>query len=165
MKTITKNYLIFVTICILLLVYFYFVEYFYTICFYDTFYITSYFFFVLLAFIIGTVFYLIKILMMKLRKKVDQSPDEYFLKYLLFILAPNSYFKMERTNWNYLIFATICILLMVYFSVFGYSYIILEPNLIYYAINYSYFILPVFIIGTIFYLVSKKMKKNRISHS
>lgn len=54
----TRNYLIFLTISTLLLVYFYFVQYFFTINIYDTYYMVSYFFPVLLVLIIGTIIYL-----------------------------------------------------------------------------------------------------------
>ncbi|KQX12079.1 hypothetical protein ASC72_19810 [Flavobacterium sp. Root420] len=130
MKTLTKNYFIFVTICILLFVYFYFNQYFYTINLYDTYYLISYFFLVIPALIIGTIFYLIK------------------------ILIPISYLKTKRITRNYLVFATICILLLIYFYIFDNFYILrFKGN--FYFVSYYYFILPILIIGTIFYLVIK----------
>lgn len=60
MKAISRNYLIFTIISIVLLGYFYFFENFYIICIYDTYYLISYFFFVLAVLILGTIFYLIK---------------------------------------------------------------------------------------------------------
>jgi len=56
MKILTRNYLIFVTICILLFAFLFFNEYYYTINLYDTYYHISYFFFVLPIYIIGTIF-------------------------------------------------------------------------------------------------------------
>jgi uncharacterized membrane protein YqjE len=57
----TRNYLIFLAISTLLLVYFYFVQYFFTINIYDTYYMVSYFFPVLLVLIIGTIIYIFKL--------------------------------------------------------------------------------------------------------
>lgn len=58
---LTRNYLFFLAISTLLLVYFYFVQYFLTINIYDTYYMVSYFFPVLLILIIGTIIYLFKL--------------------------------------------------------------------------------------------------------
>ena len=60
MKSITKYYLLFVVAISLLMVYFCFVQYFYILCLYDTYYMISYFYFALLIFIIGTVIYFMK---------------------------------------------------------------------------------------------------------
>ncbi len=58
---LTRNYLIFLAISTLLLVYFYFVQYFLTINIYDTYYMVSYFFPVLLILIIGTIIYFFRL--------------------------------------------------------------------------------------------------------
>ena len=127
MKILTRNYFIFVTICILSFVYFYFNQYFYTINVYDTYYLISYFFFVLPILIIGTTIFLLS----------------------------NFYSKFEKMTRNYLIFVTICILLFIYFYFFDKFYIMFYQGKFYF-IRYFYFVLPTLIIGTIFYFVKKK---------
>ena len=60
MKTITKYYLVFFTICLIVTAYFFLSnEYFYTIPYYDTYYHVSYFYFSSLLFLIGSLVFLI----------------------------------------------------------------------------------------------------------
>lgn len=159
MKILTKNYLIFVTICIMLFVFFYFNQYFFTINFYDTYYLISYFFFVLPIFIIGTIFHLTKILIEKLKTRVEQSKDRYS-KYLLFFLQPNLYFKFKKGTINYLVFVTICVISFSYLYLTESFYLVID-NGNYHFVRYYYFVLPILIVGTIVYFV--KNRKNRKS--
>lgn len=158
MKILTRNYLIFVTICILLFVFLFFNEYYYTINFYDTYYHISYFFFVLPIFIIGTIFYLVKILIEKLKTRVEQSKDRYS-RYLLLCLQPNLYFKFKKRTRNYLIFVTICIISFSYFY-FTESFYLVIDNGNYHFVRYYYFVLPILILGTIFYLAKNRQSRN-----
>ncbi len=158
MKTLTRNYLIFVTICILLFVFFFFNEYYYTINFYDTYYLISYFFFVLPIFIIGTIFYLMKILIEKLKTRVEQSKDRYS-RYLLFFLQPNSYFKLKKETINYLVFATICVISFGYLYLTESFYLVIN-NGNYHFVRYYYFVLPILIVGTVFYFVKNRKSRN-----
>lgn len=155
MKTLNRNYLIFVTLCILLFIYFYFYQYFYTINLYDTYYLISYFFFVVAAFIIGTVFYLRKILIQKLEKRIEESQEKHSSKYLLMFLKPISYLKMNSVTKYYLIFVVLCILLSAYFYLADYFYLA-SYNGAYHFVSYYYFVLPILIIGTIFYFVKTR---------
>jgi hypothetical protein len=160
MKILTRNYLFFLAICILLSVFFYFNEYFYTINLYDTYYHISYFYFGLPIFITGTIFYLVKILIEKLKTRVEQSKDRYS-RYLLFFLQPNLYFKFKNGTINYLIFVTICVILFGYFYLTGYFYLAIY-NGTYHFLSYYYFVLPILIIGTIFYFVKNRKSRNTL---
>lgn len=160
MKILTRNYLIFVAICILLLVYFYFNQYFFTINLYDTYYLISYFFFVIAAFIIGSVVYLRKISIKKLKNRVEQSNDRYS-KYLLLVLAPNLYFKLKKRTRNYIIFLAFCILLFLYLYLADFYYLAIYDGAFHF-ISYYYFVLPILIFGTIFYLVKINFKKSNL---
>ncbi|WP_140503381.1 hypothetical protein [Flavobacterium pectinovorum] len=160
MKTLTRNYLIFVTICIMLFVFFYFNQYFFTINFYDTYYVISYFFFALPIFIIGTIVYLVKILIEKLKTRVEQSKDRY-LRYLLFFLQPNLYFKLKKRTRNYLVFVTICLLSFSYLY-FTESFYLVIDNGNYHFVRYYYFVLPILIVGTIFYLAKNRQSRNTL---
>ncbi len=150
MKILNRNYLIFVVICTLLFVYFYFVQYSFTINIYDTYYIVSYFYLMFPIYIIGALFYLKQILVVRLKKGIKKSPNYSFSKCLLYFFAPNLYFRSNTLNRNYLIFVIICMFL------FAYLYI---TDCIYFAyfngsfrfIKYYYFVLPFFIIGNIYF--------------
>lgn len=157
---LTRNYLIFLTICILLFVFFYFNEYYYTINLYDTYYHISYFFFVLPIFIIGTIFCLVKILIEKLKTRVQQSKDRYS-RYLLFFLQPNLYFKFEKGTINYLVFVTICFILFGYLYLTESFYLVID-NGNYHFVRYYYFVVPILIIGTIFYFVKNRKSRNTL---
>lgn len=151
MKKTTKNYLIFAAIYTLLLVYFYFNQHFFTLNLYDTYYLISYFYFFLPLFIIGTLYYLKKIAVNKLKNRIEQSNDKYS-KFLLFVLAPNSYFKFKERTKNYIIFLAFGILLFAYLY-FGDFYYFAINNGNYHFVSYYYFVLPILIFGTIFYLI------------
>ncbi len=161
MKILTRNYLFFVTFCILLFVYFYFYQHFYTINLYDTYYLISYFFFVVAAFIIGTVFYLRAILIKKLEKRVEESQERHYSKYLLMFLTPISYLKIKPITKYYLIFVVLCILLSAYLYLADYFYLA-SYNGTYHFVSYYYFVLPILIIGTIFYLLKKRQIRNTL---
>lgn len=134
MKILTRNYLIFLTICILSFIYFYFDQHFYTINLYDTYYLISYFFLVIPVLIIGTVFYLIK------------------------KIIPSSFLKIRRITKNYLVFVTICILSFVYFYIVENFYILrFQGN--FYFVRYYYFVILILIIGTIFYCIKSRQIK------
>lgn len=160
MKILTRNYLIFVTICILLFVFLFFNEYYYTINLYDTYYLISCFFFVLPIFIIGTIFYLVKILIEKLKTRVAQSNDRYS-RYLLFSLQPNLYFKFKKGTINYLVFVTICIISFSYLYLTESFYLVID-NGNYHFVRYYYFVLPILIIGTIAYLAKNRQSRNTL---
>lgn len=155
MKTLTRNYLIFTTICILLFVYFYFSQYYYTINLYDTYYLINYFFFVVVAFIIGTVFYLRKLLIKRLEKSLEEYPERHSSKYLLFFLRPLSFLNMNSATKNYIIFVAICILLFAYLYIAG-SFYLATYNGTFHFVSYYYFVLPILIIGTIFYIIKNR---------
>lgn len=161
MKILTRNYLIFLIICILSFVYFYFVQYFFTINFYDTYYVVSYIFFVPVFYIIGSLFYLRKVLVEKLKRRVAESSDRYYSKRLLFFLAPNLYLKLKPITRNYFNFVIICLLLLVYLYLSG-SFYLATYNGAYHFVSYYYFVLPILIIGTIFYLVKSRLIKNKV---
>ncbi|CAD5343025.1 hypothetical protein FLA105535_03023 [Flavobacterium bizetiae] len=158
MKKTTKNYFIFAAVYTLLLVYFYFNQHFFTINLYGTYHHISYFHFVLPLFIMGTLYYLIKIATNKLKNRIEQSNDKYS-KFLLFVLAPNSYFKFKERTKNYIIFLAFGILLLayLYFGDFYYFAIYSNTNQL---VSYYYFVLPILIFGTIFYFI-KYIKEQR----
>jgi|GEM_PF-1618802 len=158
MKILTRNYLIFVTICILLFVFLFFNEYYYTINLYDTYYHISYFFFVLPVFIIGTIFYLMKILIEKLKTRVEQSKDRYS-RYLLLFLQPNLYFKFKKGTINYLVFVVICFISFGYLYLTESFYLVID-NGNYHFVKYYYYVLPILIVGTVFYFVKNRKSRN-----
>ncbi|PIF32363.1 hypothetical protein CLU81_2891 [Flavobacterium sp. 9] len=160
MKTPIRNYFIFVTICILLFTYFYFNQHFYTISLHDTYYLISYFYFVLPIFIIGTIFYLVKVLIEKLKIRVEQSNERYS-RYLLFFLQPNLYFKFKKRTRNYLVFVTICLISFSYLYLTEAFYLVID-NGNYHFVKYHYFVLPILIIGTIFYLVKNLQSRTNL---
>lgn len=155
MKILTRNYLIFLIICILSFVYFYFNQYYYTINLYDTYYNISYVFFVPVFYIIGSLFYLRKVLVEKLKRRVAESSDRYYSKRLLFLLAPNLYLKLKPITRNYLTFVIICLLLFVYLYLSN-SFYLATYNGTYHFVSYYYFVLPILIIGTIFYFIKSR---------
>ncbi|SHM49493.1 hypothetical protein [Flavobacterium chilense] len=68
---------------------------------------------------------------------------------------------MKILNRNYLIFGAICTLLFVYFYFVQYFFTINFYDT-YYVISYFYLVLPMFIIGTLFYLkqiLAEKLKE------
>ncbi|AYN06105.1 hypothetical protein EAG11_19540 [Flavobacterium sp. 140616W15] len=107
------------------------------------------------AFIIGTVFYLRKILIQKLEKRIEESQEKHSSKYLLMFLKPISYLKMNSVTKYYLIFVVLCVLLSAYFYLADYFYLA-SYNGAYHFVSYYYFVLPILIIGTIFYFVKTR---------
>lgn len=160
MKILTRNYLIFVTICILLFVYFYFIEYYYTINIYDTYYLISYFFFVPPILLIGSLFYLRKVLIYKIQKSIEELGEQHYSKYFLMLLKPISYLKIKSVTKNYLIFVLVCILLFAYLYVSDYFYLA-TYNGTFHFVSYYYFALVVFIVGSIVYLTRFYKIKNK----
>ncbi len=150
MKILNRNYSIFVAICTLLVVYFYFVQYFFTINFYDTYYVVSYFYLMLPIFIIGTFFYLKQILVVRLKKGIKKSPNSSFSQWLLYFLAPNLYFRSNSSTRNYLIFVIICTSLFIYLYLTDCFYLTYY-NGSFQFIKYYYFVLPFLVIGNIYY--------------
>lgn len=162
MKILNRNYLIFLAICTLLFVYFYFVQYSFTINIYETYYIVSYFYLMFPIFIIGALFYLKQILVVRLKKGIKKSPKSSFLKCLLYFLAPNLYFKSNTLTRNYLIFIIICAPSFTYLYITDCFYLAYYNGSIQF-IKYYYFVLPFLVIGNIYYgIASFKLRtKNK----
>ncbi len=159
MKTLNRNYLFFLAISALLLVYFYFEQYFFTINFYDTYYVVSYFYLILPIFFIGSLVYMQHTLVIKLKKRIEKSSDPSHLKWLLYILSPNSYFKLNTLTRNYIIFLIICVCSFIYLYATE-SFYLADFNGSFQFISYYYFVLPLFLAGSIYYWkASRKLKE------
>ncbi|OXA98410.1 hypothetical protein B0A62_01010 [Flavobacterium hydatis] len=113
------------------------------------------------AFIIGTVFYLREILIKKLKKHLEESQERNYLKYLLMFLTPISYLKIDSITKYYLIFVALCILLSVYLYLADYFYLV-SYNGAYHFVSYYYLVLPILIIGTVFYFIKSRQIRNNL---